>query len=195
MLCFRCGHDNPYGIYVCGSCGAKLPKLETAAVQSSSAPKTVRLMKVLDIANKILDAKRPLEDLLDEVHIQIESFHKSEQYFKSIKYHKSLKKEFQPQIDEVFNGIYLFLESVELMKKALEEGILPEEELPEEELPEEGEEGLFELTKEGQDMVKEAMEKANEANEILNKCFESSEDVVRKAREEARMYEADSTIL
>ena len=162
-----------------------------------SAPKTVRLMKVLEIANKSLDGKASPAELLEEIDDQMESFEGWKKKYINIPMHKSLKEEFQPQLDKAIEGIELFLDSLEMIKNVLEE---------ESEEGEEGEEGeeesvelengkLFELSEENQNIVMDAMEKAKEGNESLNECYEMSQESVRKTREESIMYEDDSSIL
>jgi len=59
------------------------------------APKTARLMKILDLVNKTLDGKAPQNELLEDIDVQIACFEGWKKKYTSIPIHKSLKEEFQ----------------------------------------------------------------------------------------------------
>jgi len=197
LLCFRCGYENPHGTNVCGRCSAKLPKLPVNVAPTMRAPKTARLMKILDLVNKTLDGKAPQNELLEDIDVQIVCFEGWKKKYSSIPIHKSLKEEFQPQINKALEGINLYLECFDILKHILEETSMEEEGEEGEDKTDEydDEKVYFELSEEQQNQAMDAMEKARAANEALNDCYELSEESVRKTREENIMYEDDSSIL
>jgi hypothetical protein len=190
LLCFRCGEDNPPGYNFCNRCNAKLPKFSTNVSPAIIAPKTERLMKILDLANKALDGQLPPQTIINEIEKQETTFRNIEKKFRNTPLHKSLKQEFQPQIDTGLSGMDLFLKSLGAIKDVIIEAAPPEE------YPDETDEKLyFELSEENQALIMDAIETAKEGNEYLNRCFEMSEESMRKVREESIMYEDDSSIL
>ena len=190
MFCFKCGEDNPPLANFCNRCNAKLPKFSSNVAPSITAPKTERLMKMLDLANKALDGIIPAQDLLDDIEKQEKSIETIANKFRNMPLHKSLKSEFKPQLDMALKGMDAFLGCLKTIKDAMQKDLILEDE---QDMPEDG--VYFELSEESQNAIMEAIDIAKEGNEYLNRSFEMSEESVRKVREESIMYEDDSSIL
>ncbi len=217
MLCFRCGEDNPHGSNVCNRCNAKLPKISINVAPTISGPRTDRLMQILDVGNKILDGKMSPQILLTRLEKQEKDFQKGERdLIKSMPRAKprppgyvkpkhpnpyiaelpefdeeletAMKSEFQEQYDCGLKSIRLFLQSLNSMRIVLEEII-------DEGLDEETPGKKFEVTEEQEATVKEAMDIARRANEVLNGFYEMAEEKDRRVREVKILYEDDSTLL
>ena len=217
MLCFRCGEDNPHGSNVCNRCNAKLPKISINVAPTISGPRTDRLMQILDIGNKMLDGKASPQILLTRLEKQEKDFQKGERdLIKSMPRAKprppgyvkpkhpnpyiaelpefdeeletAMKSEFQEQYDCGLKSIRLFLQSLNSMRIVLEEII-------DEGLDEETPGKKFEVTEEQEATVKEAMDIARRANEVLNGFYEMAEEKDRRVREVKILYEDDSTLL
>lgn len=217
MLCFRCGEDNPHGSNVCNRCNAKLPKISINVAPTISGPRTDRLMQILDIGNKMLDGKASPQILLTRLEKQEKDFQKGERdLVKSMPRAKlrppgyvrpkhpnpyiaelpefdeeletTMKSEFQEQYDCGLKAIRLFLQSLNSMRLVLEEII-------DEGLDEEVPGRKFEVTEEQEATVKEGMDTARRANEMLNSFYEMAEEKDRRVREVKILYEDDSTLL
>ncbi len=217
MLCFRCGEDNPHGSNVCNRCNAKLPKISINVAPTISGPRTDRLMQILDVGNKILDGKASPQILLTRLEKQEKDFQKGERdLVKSMPRAKprppgyvrpkhsnpyiaelpefdeeletTMKSEFQEQYDCGLKAIRLFLQSLNSMRIVLEEII-------DEGLDEEVPGRKFEVTEEQEATVKEGMDTARRANEMLNSFYEMAEEKDRRVREVKILYEDDSTLL
>lgn len=190
MFCFKCGQDNSPGANFCSKCNAVLPKFHSNVSPTASAPKTQRLMKYIDIVNKIIDGNSPHEELYQKLEVEEQSLKTAGDKLRNTPIDKSLRAEFKPQIDTALSGIKLFLESIDSVKQVMEQT-----EIFGAPLQEDGETIYFELSEENQKACLDAIELAKEANEYFNQSYEMSEESVRKVKEEDYMYEDDTNIL
>lgn len=217
MLCFRCGEDNPHGSNVCNRCNAKLPKISINVAPPISGPRTERLLQILDIGNKILDSRVSPQMLITRIEKQERDFKKGERdlinsmpkakpkppgkpqvkhpnpYIDELPEFEevletTMKSEFQEQYDCGLKSIRLFLQSLNSMKLVLEE-------ILDEGLDERAAGKKFEITEEQEATVKESMDTAKRANEVLNGFYEMAEEKDRRIREVKFLYEDDSTLL
>ncbi|OQA18654.1 MAG: hypothetical protein BWY64_01350 [bacterium ADurb.Bin363] len=78
MICFRCGESNPPFTNVCNRCNAKLPKISINVAPPISSPRTARLNRILEIANKTLDGALNPQELISKIEKHEEDFKNGE---------------------------------------------------------------------------------------------------------------------
>ena len=69
MICLKCGHKNSSGANNCEQCGAMLPKMTPAAVETAPPPKVnERYMLLKDAGDKVKSGEWAIEEYGNFLH-------------------------------------------------------------------------------------------------------------------------------
>ena len=175
IRCFKCGTENFDGANFCSKCNFKLPKIDTMVAPQTNAPKSARLAKIQEIVNNFLEGEISSETVIEELEKQEKSFIEVKTKFKNMNLPKQLKDEFQGQIDTGLGGMDLFLEAIKTIKTCADEQSQSD--------------NPFEVDDDKKRKILKAIDKAGKGNELLNQCFESSCESMRKAQDEAYIHQ------
>ena len=175
IRCFRCGSENMDGANFCAKCNFKLPKIDTQIAPQTDVPKGARLAKLRELVHGLIDNEIPLATVREDLEKEIRAFRKGIMAFRKMNLPKPLREEFQEQIDVGSKGMTDFLVSLEAVKT-----IIPEKDSPG---------APFKASPKQAKILQAVLKKATKANELLNECYELSKDSMRRAQDEAYIYE------
>lgn len=167
MICMKCGHKNPSGAHSCEQCGALLPKMTQAAIETAPPPKVnERYLLLKDAGDKAKSGEWSIEEygkFLNEIRAVLSQ---KEQEIREIEIPEEAIDEFADELEVGFSGIELYNQGIANM--------------------------ILYLDDQNPDHIDYGLELVHEGNEKINEAMRINRENRRKLEE---MYIDTSTLM